>query len=159
MKACTGCGTGLEATAENFSPNKKTKDGLQSKCRSCHRGVCKRYRESNREILRVRAKNRYESHHDIVQGQVAKYHATVKGYVRQLHSSMVQRCKNQKSYASVECKFTSDELLDYVTNVMEVDPRGKDIHRIDNDGNYEPGNIEFLAEDEHVARHKELRCM
>jgi len=33
-------------------------------------------------------------------------------------------------------------------------PEGGEIHRIDNDGNYEPGNCEWLPMNEHVNRHR-----
>lgn len=41
---------------------------------------------------------------------------------------------------------------------MFDDPRGKQCHRPDNDGDYEPGNIEFLDPDEHRRVHEEMEA-
>ncbi len=52
---------------------------------------------------------------------------------------------------------SSDAFINYVVDVMQIDPRGLEIHRIDNGGHYEPGNIEFLTKLEHVNVHVEMR--
>ncbi len=94
-----------------------------------------------------------------VNDRVHKYAHTVKGYLRGLHRHMTERCVKQNSYVNIENRFTSDEFLDYVMNILQIDPRGLDCHRIDNEGHYEPGNIEFITEEEHVARHREIRLI
>jgi hypothetical protein len=88
------------------------------------------------------------------------YYNTVNGYLRHLYRAMTTRCKNKarKTYDNIENKFQSAEhLIWYVVEVLKVDPRGLVCHRIDNDGHYEEGNIEFLTPDEHVATHVEMR--
>ena len=81
-----------------------------------------------------------------------KYLATINGYLRHLYSSMKQRCENPndtgyKCYGGrgIEVRFTADEFVDYVVNVLRQDPRGLTIDRIDSDGHYEPGNIWFCT--------------
>ena len=41
-------------------------------------------------------------------------------------------------------------------NILQIDPRGLKVHRIDNNRHYEPGNIEFLTQKEHNLRHRAL---
>ncbi len=41
---------------ENFHKNKKAKDGLSYECKSCKNAREEKYREENREILRIRSK-------------------------------------------------------------------------------------------------------
>ena len=75
---------------------------------------------------------------------------------------MKQRCDNPdnskfKHYGGrgIECRFESNqEFVDYVINELKVDPRGLEIHRINNDGHYEKGNIEFLTDIDHKKKHK-----
>lgn len=154
MKTCNKCKTGYEATTENFPVCKRNKSGLASWCRGCfreynarHKGEKKIYNAAYRDENGERADAKHR-----------EYTATTNGYLRNLYHRMVYRCKLQQGYSNVECGFgSSDELVDYVINVLQVDPRGKHCHRIDNDGNYEIGNIEFLTHDEHVEAHRCLR--
>lgn len=38
--------------------------------------------------------------------------------------------------------------MNYVVDILKVDPRGFDIDRIDNNGHYEKGNIRFVTHKE-----------
>lgn len=66
---------------------------------------------------------------------------------------MKQRCtspayKNYKNYGGrgiKVCFKSANEFVDYVINILQVDPRGLQVDRIDNNGNYEPGNIRFVT--------------
>ncbi len=84
-------------------------------------------------------------------------------YLRRLFSRMKQRCYNQdnpdyKYYGGRGIKVCFDhavEFIIYVIDDLKVDPRGLTIDRIDNDGNYEPGNIRFVTQAENNKnRHK-----
>lgn len=89
-----------------------------------------------------------------------KYLTTIDGYLRRLYSRMKQRCENPndagyKYYGGrgIEVQFTADEFVDYVVNVLQQDPRGLTIDRIDSDGHYEPGNIWFCTMIQNLAYH------
>ncbi len=90
-----------------------------------------------------------------------RYFNTIKGRLRRIYGSMKNRCNNlkhdhYKNYGGrgIELKFTIDEFIDYVVNDLQIDPRGLEIHRIDNDGHYEKGNIEFLTSKKHGLKHR-----
>lgn len=153
VKTCSSCKEKYTAKVENFSIDRKRKDGLSSWCRVCSRGAARRYNSSSKGKLSVAASK-------------SKFNASVKGKLSRTYHNILQRCNatygnvNDRQYngKGIECKFGSAaELFDYVVNVMEVDPRGKVCHRIDNDGHYERGNIEFLTRAEHVEVHVAMR--
>ncbi len=152
-KKCSKCNASKDIS--KFLKLKTPKDGLQRQCKTCVKAYrrSKTYRDSQRKyMLKYWALNPERS-----KTNLAKYHATVNGHLRRQYHNMNQRCKSQESYikAGVKNKFESaNALISYVVGVMEVDPRGLDVHRINNDGHYEKGNIEFLTEQEHMSKHK-----
>lgn len=150
-KICTKCGTEGDASLEDFPPNSKSKDGLGSWCRVCTRKLDRDSYSKNRGEKLARKK---------------EYRSTLNGHLRLVYKNMNRRCSDQsdsykdQSYRNRGIKnlFQSmSEFRNYVVGVLKIDPRGLQIHRIDNDGNYEPGNIEFLTSEEHKIRHKTRR--
>ncbi len=139
MKTCTGCCVIYPATRECFYAEERNKDGLQSRCKVCCRKTAREYRQSDK-VKRLR------------RGYQCKRYGTINGYLRGIYASMKQRCtrpkcSRYKDYGGrgIELKFTSDEFVDYVIRELQVDPKGLQIDRIDNDGHYEPGNIRFVT--------------
>ena len=156
MKTCTKCEQKYPATTEYFSPEKRTKIGLQSRCKVCIREYARKYaikyyyKHRNRllEQNRKRAKDRY---------------ATFDGYVGYLISSIKTRCGNPKVWnynryggKGISLEFTKQELLNWLPE-NGIDPRGLQIHRKDNNKNYTLGNIEFLTASKHTALHNKER--
>lgn len=82
-----------------------------------------------------------------------RYQATVNGHLHNTFSRMKRRCYNPndssyKNYGGrgIKVLFKSvNEFIDYVVDVLQQDPRGLTIDRIDSDGHYEPGNIWFCT--------------
>ncbi len=150
-KNCTKCKVPKEATLENFPPNTKAKSGLGSWCRDCCKKCDQARHERNPERMRNAKRLEYR---------------TIKGSLRMVYRNIAKRCSGEsenpknKSYTKWGVKNlfgSSDEFMTYVVDELKADPRGKQIHRIDNDGHYESGNIEFLTPEEHKEKHKKRR--
>ena len=163
------------ATAEYFYKCPANKDGLNSRCKNCLLIIQKEYRRTKKGIA-VKKKYRQTEKYKIVQkrywqtekGKASKkkrqktYHSTIKGHLQDIFRSMKQRC-NSPNYSGYKyygrrgievCFESSNEFVDYVINELQVDPRGLTIDRIDNNGNYEKGNIRFITHKKKLSKSK-----
>lgn len=171
IKICTKCGE-FKAYFD-FHTCKRAKGGLRSHCKICAAKSHKEYQLTPEgKAAQNKAYNKYRS---TIKGKatLAKHHnrnrSTIKGYLCSRYHRLYYRCNNPKCNVynyyggrGIKCLFKNGEaFIDYVINVCGLDTldkiKSKDIHRIDNDGNYEPGNLEFLLPQEHKAKHRELR--
>lgn len=144
MRTCSECGVEYDAALDNFSPDKRASDGLQTRCKVCKRVIQAEYHATDKGEVYAKTYGK-------------KYYATINGYLHCIFASMTGRCSRQKTYLAkgIKNKFISAEhLIGYVVEVLKVDPRGLVCHRIDNDGHYEEGNIQFLTDAEHREVHK-----
>ena len=138
MRRCTVCE--IEYPLDYFSPNKYHKDGLQSRCKKCNREYQQKYRQT-------------EHGKNVRKKQPRKYRKTINGRLRIMYSNIKQRCNNSKNKRykdyggrGIENRFKSpDGFVDYVVNILKVNPIGLQIDRINNDGHYEKGNIRFVT--------------
>jgi len=81
-----------------------------------------------------------------------RYRQTAKG---KEHQKRYRQSAKGKEYDK-RYRQSADDFRDYVINELKVDPRGLQIHRIDNDGHYERGNIVFVTREEHKEIHMKL---
>lgn len=159
-KFCTRCSTEYPATTEYFYKDCNRKGGLQCWCKTCQ----KLYRRSEK------AKASYKRYRRTEKGKISsrryheKHYATIKGHLRYIFNAMRRRCgvPNDKAYKwyggrGIRCLFSSaEEFINYVVDVLQVDPHGLTVDRINNDGNYEEGNIRFVTHAEN-QRNKNRR--
>lgn len=171
-KICTGCGHEFPATVDYFYKHSAGKNGLSPECKRCviTRTKINKQKPENKERYRL-----YGQKHQLVyqlteQGKTVrrrsgkKYYATIRGHLSSVFKSAKRRCINHtdrsyKNYGGrgIEVRFKSfNEFVDYIINELQVDPRGLTIDRIDNDGNYEPGNIRFITNRENQRNKKRV---
>ena len=96
-----------------------------------------------------------------------KRNATIEGHLGYVYHDIVKRCtkSGDKDYCryggrGIQCLFSSrQEFIDYVINDLQIDPRGLDCDRIDNDGDYERGNIRFVTHQENCKNREGVLCL
>ena len=140
-KQCITCNSNLPLDC--FYKDHNNKDGFKNQCKSCCLKKEKNYRQTNKgkEVHRTASR---------------KYKKTIRGSLITRFHNMKNRCENPnninyKHYGGrgIGCLFkSSSKFADYVINELQIDPRYLDIDRINNDGNYEPGNIRFVTRKE-----------
>lgn len=82
-------------------------------------------------------------------------------------AACIERCRNPsnanyKSYGGrgIECKFkTRAEFLKYIMSLPGWDNPDLDLDRIDNNGNYEPGNLRWATRVQNVANRRSVSDM
>ena len=155
-KNCNRCGVEFPNTADFFYRKSAAKDGLQGWCKACAVEYQKQYCLSNKATL-AQKKLLYSQTavgRSVKKRAMKKYMGTVSGHLCHVFNNMLNRCNNPKADGyhnyggrGIKVCFKSfDEFRNYIINILRVDPRKLQIDRIDNDGNYESGNIRFVTQ-------------
>lgn len=150
MKICTKCHKEYPATAEYFYRDNHLKNGLCSQCKFCKQKYIHQYRLRHQQELQ-----KYNH----------KYYRTINGYLRTVYKNINHRCNNSKNKRykdyggrGIKNKFaSSQEFVDYVMFELKIDPRGLQIDRINNDGHYELGNIQFVTAKENCNNKRQRK--
>lgn len=155
-KICTKCGVPYPKTAKYFY---RDRGKLRAECKQCTKSRKNKYVSRNREKVREQYRNFYRRHHKEQLKRKFDEYRTIRGFLISIYAAVNFRCNNpvgkNKCYKGIKCKFaTLNEFVYYVVEVLDIDPRGLQIHRIDSKQHYEPGNIEFLTSSQHVHKHR-----
>lgn len=140
MKTCIKCGQ--EKSTDEFHKNKTSKGGFQRWCKICAKVHRQKYQQTHSIEIAKRQK---------------EYQQTIEGFLRKCFGNLKYRCNNPngRDYhcyggRGIECRFEdADDFICYVMGVLGYNMieklEGLQIDRIENDGHYEMGNIQFVT--------------
>jgi len=162
QKLCSRCS--VWKPLSKYRKDSRRRDDRQSHCNKCLCEQNKIYQKEHKtEIILYRQTHKVEAAE-----WSKKYRQTLNGYLRSCYYSLNRRCnssnfKQYKDYGGRGIKnlFKSfGNFYQYVTINLELtynDIKGKQIDRINNDGHYKPGNIQFLTRAKHLIKHRKRK--
>ena len=167
-KKCSSCKK--EKPVGEFCKNRARHDGLSNICKVCRKAWTKS-KASRRAQTKWRKSDAGKAARDRYIGS-DKAKACRKKYANTIHGQLVirfggikGRCErpDHKDYdmygaRGIKCNFTRDNFVDYIIEHWPLESyRGYELHRKDNNGHYERGNVEILSMDDHKEKHVQMR--
>ena len=156
-KQCTKCKQ-IKLISE-FYKDKTRKDGYCSRCKQCRTRSSQLYYIEHRAKCLQSIKCYYQKHQEKRQQYQKQRRKNLYDHLRDVWHHMRHRCNNPKIKAyknyggrGIQVKFDCfEDFYNYVKE-LKVEPRGLTIDRIDNDGHYERGNIQFITRAENTRK-------
>ena len=153
IKYCTKCK--IEKSLSEFGKNKSKEDGLTYWCKKC----LKKYREENKEKIREYGQRNYKNHKEEIRINQKQYNKNFPW--KRTMSHIKYRCNNPKCKAynryggrGIKCLITEDEIKQLWIRDKTWLLKQPCIDRIDNDGNYEFSNCEYIERGENTGKDK-----
>ena len=165
----------------NFWKNSSSKDGFATRCKTCQTPKIKAYYAKNKKQIQEKKRNYYTTEkgkqsiknrnkskaYQKYQKQYResgntkkcqqRYNQKPKGRATMLWHCMNQRCQKHKNYKSVEVRMSKNEWLEFaipaIIEFLKNNPSGKpSVHRFNDLGHYEIGNIQIIDKKENMMR-------
>lgn len=159
FKRCSKCKIWKPAKFEFYKDSKRP-DGFRPWCRLCCSKDNKKREPKYKSLRKQYAVS--EKGKQVCKVAQKKYYNTVNGHLKQVFNDIKQRCNNPKCKAyknygarGIQNKFISlSNFRKYIISKLQTDPRSLQIDRIDNNGDYEPGNIRFVTCGKNLANRR-----
>lgn len=149
---------------DRFSKHPASRDGLNPQCRECITKQGKKYGKAHK----AKIAEYQETHRTENNKRLREYRKTFIGCLRNRRGHMLQRCNNpnnprydQYGGKGIKCLFESAEALaDHIIDLgysTYEQIKNLVIHRPNDNGHYEVGNIQLLTRSEHSIFHAAMR--
>lgn len=123
LKECGTCGRVLPV--EQFSKNKRSKDGLNTKCKECAKQYHKQYYEENKEQLKQHCKQYYEENKEEIIQHNIQYQQENKEQLKQYRQQYQKQYQKQRNEAIKNGTYTvkpGKTQEQFIQELYEVNP-------------------------------------
>jgi len=107
-KVCIKCG--MELNVDMFGKNKRSKDGFKSTCKECRKESDSKYREENRDKVRVSQKKYFSKNRDKVNESQKKWREENKDKINERHRNYYNENKEKEKESQRKKKYRLENL-------------------------------------------------